>query len=94
MRLLNYFHLNFQNGLIINFFKAIMTRQQRASIILSYFNTPSNIRSEFLDLEMQHLGLSENGREAEKENIKNSFNNGIKNLNSNQLNSQPLKTQI
>lgn len=71
-----------------------MTRQQRASIILSYFNTPSNIRSEFLDLEMQHLGLSENGREAEKENIKNSFNNGIKNLNSNQLNSQPLKTQI
>lgn len=63
-----------------------ITKQQKASIILSLFNTPSPERSKLIDSLINQFGLLEKDVNLIKVNILSEFHNGINNLNNNQFN--------
>lgn len=62
-----------------------MTAQQRTYLLMLLHSIPSSTRKEKLNAEMKHWGLSQNEFQRELLNVENIFNNGIVNLNSNQL---------
>ena len=63
-----------------------MIEQQNAYLLMLLHSLPNNDRSGRLKSEMKHFGLKNSELEIELINIENSFNNGIRKLNSNQLN--------
>jgi hypothetical protein len=69
-----------------------MTGRQRAYLLKLLHSLPNHIRIERLNTEMKHFGLSDINLQSELENIESVFNNGISNLNANQLNN--ILTQV
>lgn len=63
-----------------------MTGRQRAYLLMLLHSLPNGDRHERLHSEMKHFGLSGSELQTELTNVENEFNNGIRNLNSNQLN--------
>ena len=63
-----------------------MTRQQRAYLLMQLHSTVSSERAERLNSEILNLGVAQNEIQTQLLNIETAFNNGIRNLNSNQLN--------
>jgi len=63
-----------------------MTAQQRAFLLMLLHTTPNNQRKDALDSQILNFGLSVEEKEEHKKNIEISFNNGIGNINLNQLN--------
>jgi hypothetical protein len=62
-----------------------MTRQQRAYLLMLLPSLPNSDRPERLNAEIRHFGLSDAKLQSEISNVENAFNNGIRNLNQNQL---------
>lgn len=62
-----------------------MTGQQKTYLLMLLHSLTNSDRHERLNSEMKHFGLSDDDLQTELLNVENSFNNGIRNLNSNQL---------
>lgn len=62
-----------------------MTGQQKTYLLMLLHYLPNSDRHERLNFEMKHFGLSDDDLQTELLNLETSFNNGIRNLNSNQL---------
>lgn len=69
-----------------------MTGQQKAYLLMLLHSLPSNERQERLKVEIKHFGLTDEDLQSEILNVKNTFNNGIRSLNQNQLSN--LLTQV
>jgi hypothetical protein len=69
-----------------------MTGRQKAYLLMLLHSTPNSDRNEKLISEMKHFGLSDNELQTELPNVESVFNNGIRNLNANQLNN--ILTQV
>ena len=63
-----------------------MTGRQKAYLLMLLHSLPKSDRNERLNSEMKHFGLSDNELQIEIANVESVFNEGIRNLNANQLN--------
>ncbi|MCW3075037.1 MAG: hypothetical protein JWP69_2106 [Flaviaesturariibacter sp.] len=63
-----------------------MTRRQRAYLLMVLHSLTNSVRQARLNTEMKHFGLSDDELQTELANVESTFNNGICNLNTNQLN--------
>jgi len=70
-----------------------MKGQQRSYILMLLHSLPERERYERLNSEMRHLGISDIHFQKELLDIEDVFNNGIKKLNSNQLNNILIQIQ-
>jgi hypothetical protein len=70
-----------------------MTTQQQAFLLMLLHTTQSDKRSQVLNSEILNFGLNENDLQIEREKVETYFDNGIKNLNSNQLNNLLITAQ-